>query len=303
MMTYSLESADRTLGRESALEAALARRGWQPDGMGWRLPLRGGAARLEEIGRCDWWRQFQLSGGAIARIAAKRVLADNARLFGPGKWVVRPGRRPICRIDVPDELRGSARENFDSDAPDPLDAWAGAATSAAIGQAESGADADARIEARVEEITEAGWSASVDNGQLHVNLETRGGYRQLALERDPVAGVKLATDLVEMQGLDDACLEAMALLANEANARLPLVRFAIHSRAGRAALGAEVGFGRTLVGGTWLVAALCVLETAVSLTARELESLRDTELATLLLAASGGRESCDQEKEERDDDR
>jgi hypothetical protein len=96
----------------------------------------------------------------------------------------------------------------------------------------------------------------------------------------------------------------MALLANEANARLPLARFAIHSRDGRATLGAEVGFGGTLVGGTWLVAALCVLETAVSLTARELESLRDTELATLLLAASGGRESCDtRKKEERDDDR
>jgi hypothetical protein len=80
-------------------------------------------------------------------------------------------------------------------------------------------------------------------------------------------------------------------LAHEANARLPLVRMAVVASPKCMTLRAEVSFGSALITGSLLLHSLHVFETAVGLTAREFEALRDVELARLVLSAAAMRNS------------
>ena len=84
---------------------------------------------------------------------------------------------------------------------------------------------------------------------------------------------------------------AMLLFAQEANARLPLVRMAITEHSASHLLRAEVSFGTALASGSLLLHALQALEAAAGHTARELEALRNVELAQLLLRAAAVRNS------------
>jgi hypothetical protein len=143
----------------------------------------------------------------------------------------------------------------------------------------------------VGELKQAGWSASVDDGQAVVHLQMPGVYRQLRLEHDQPAGVKLAADLIDLSDLEDECLRAILLLAQEANARLPLVRMAVAESPKCITLRAEVSFGIAQISGSLLLHALHVFESAVALTARELEALRDAELVRLVLSAAAERNS------------
>ena len=77
----------------------------------------------------------------------------------------------------------------------------------------------------------------------------------------------------------------MNRLARAANARLPLVRLAIDEPNQPTVLRAEVHLGSVPILGAWLTVAVEVISTAVALVARELEALRDPELAQLVLAA------------------
>jgi hypothetical protein len=146
-------------------------------------------------------------------------------------------------------------------------------------------------EALCEEIKLGGWSASIDDGQLHVNVQIPGAYRQLAVEHDACAGARLVAEMIELGPLAEVSAAAVARLAREANLRLPLVRMSIRDGDSRLCLRAEVSFGAAVVGGSWLLAALAMLETAIAETAREFESLRDGEVARLVLAATAAR-SC-----------
>lgn len=290
MNTSHVEIADRLVAEERTVESALARCGWRHKHPScWRLPTERGDAELEEIEFTDQWRQFQLRGGAVGKSTAERTFWDNARLFGPAKLVARSDSWPVCRLDLPIELKGSNGDwgdlDFHSAVQDPHESWARNVTAAATGRVGDVAAVDFSVEATADEIRQAGWFASVDEGELHVNLQTHGAYRQLAIERDPLSGIKLFTELIALDGLGESCVRAILVLAQEANARLPLVRFAIPDRPGRSTLRVEVSFGGA-PGGAWLLAALGVLETAVAATVREMESLRDPELASLLLAAT-----------------
>lgn len=288
--------ADALTPDELPLRSALADCGWQTDGQrSWRLSTRHGDALLSEAGDRDSWRQYRLVGGAVPKPACNLVLHDNYHLFGPAKLVVRAGGPPVCRLDVPDGLEKSSAGlpwgDHGLDALDAYAAWAEAVSACATGDYGQDRPASLPDESVADELQRAGWSTSWDDGLLHVHVQLPGVYRQLAIEHRPPVGVKLATELVRLDGLDDQCVEAMLVLAAEANARLPLVRMAIEDGTEGGALRAEVGFGRRLIAGALLAAALDAVETAVAMTARELEALCDPELARLVSAAAAARDS------------
>jgi hypothetical protein len=229
----------------------------------------------------------------MPRSNSSRVLEDNARLFGPVKLVSRPERDPICRADVPETLTGDCGGAMCAGGElqilNAASRWAAALTACVTGEHEM-VQWDAELErSAADELKQAGWSASLDNERLHVHLQLPGVYRRVAFERDTKSGVKLATELVALDGLEDDCIRAIKLAANEANSRLQLVRLAISGPARNRALRAEVGFGAALIPGELLLWSLHAFETAAALCVRELEALCDRDLARLLLAAAAVR--------------
>lgn len=287
---------------EPTLESALSVCGWEQHGQTcWRLATSCSESWLTEIAYRDQWRQFELSGGATPQSTSARVLQENHRLFGPAKLVARGDGSTICRLDLPDELAASTGELRDTgdvwQVLHPQVAWAQAVTACATGCYES-ANSDKASEvaavsdlAIADELKRVGWSTSIDGGRMVVHVQLPGVYRQMAVERDDLAGVKLAVDLIDLANLEEASTQAMLELAGEANVRLPLVRLAVAESSPSATLRAEVSFGATLIPGTMLLHSLHVLEAAVALTVQELEALRDAELARLVLAARAVRSS------------
>jgi hypothetical protein len=281
---------------EQTIEAALARYWERPSPSEWRRQTQHGECALAEIAHRDRWRQFQLSGGWIQHSDSSCVLERNAKLFGPVKLIIRPPSDAVCRVDVPETLAVGGGHTMWSDGQlqfeDAAARWAAAVTACATGERVAPRWNDDVAGAAADELKQAGWSASLDEGQLYVHLQLPGIYRQLAFERDAKTGVKLATELVELTGLDDVCIRAMKLVANEVNARLPLVRLAISGSSRRRALRAEVGFGAALIPGAMLLWSLHAFETAAALCVREFEALCVPALARLVLAAAAARESA-----------
>jgi hypothetical protein len=290
MKTQVETSPKQAAAGEASLELALADAGWQfPGAATWKLKTKRGEARLEEIAHRDTWRQFELSAAALPHSTNHRLLHINHRMIGPAKFVARKHNAPVCRLDVPDELADAASYSFTfvaENRPKACAAWAQAVTEIATGNFASARTAvtDAAITA---EIKQAGWSVADDNGHAVIHLQLPGIYRQLVVERDKCIGIRLAVNLLDLVGLSDDCLRAVSLLALAANTRLPLVRMAISKdpKSKSAKLQGEVSFGSALATGSLLRHALEVLETAVALTAREFDSLRDPELARRVVEA------------------
>lgn len=267
--------------------------GWQPfEGGGWIHSTTGGDAFIRQTTEAGEWTQFELQTNLLPPPRPTEILAVNGRLFGPLKFVV-AGDGSVCRIDLPRHFPSVTRElDFGSDGSGfemparqtPLQAWAAAVTIAATGRRpnEQAMIADERL---LELVTDAGWSASLDEGQLNVHVQLPGLYGQLYLEPTDRAGGMLAADLLPLDGVDGDRLQAVMCLANAANRRLPLVRLAVSEDTSPRVLRAEVHVGCAPIPDEWVLVALEALEAAVSLVARELKALRDPELATLVLAA------------------
>jgi hypothetical protein len=276
---------------EPTLEAALSACGWeQSEPTCHRLHTRSGPAFLLELPQRDRWRQFYLSGGKTPVSSNSRLLHDNHRLVGPAKLVDGPGDCSICRLDVPDDLTGTigttlARSD-DTNMLDPHLAWAQAVSSVATYRSRRPTTRRVSNAQLAAQLQQAGWSVSADDDRLSVHFQLPGVYRQLTIEQNDRAGVTLAVELIDLTDVADDCLRAMLLLANAANARLPLVRMAVAESSTRITLRAEVNFGARFIGGSFLLQSLHAIENAVGRTARELEALRDVELARLVLSAA-----------------
>jgi hypothetical protein len=280
---------------DSALERFLEPFGWEPDGPGqWVHDTPHGPAVLWHLVEVGDWRQFALEGGAVPRMATKQVLAENSRLFGPVKLVARTGRHTLCRADLPEEFAGLARERSveltgaaggSLTSQDPRHAWASAVTAVATGEFRGLCESSPPDEAVADRLGQAGWTTSLDDGCLNVHLHMPGLYRQVSVEIEDGLGAIVATDLLPLDGVKGSWRKAAVHLAHQANVRLPLVRYAIKQGTGPPVLRAEVHLGSAPVSGVWLPTALEAIETAVTLTARELQALRDRELAELVLAA------------------
>jgi hypothetical protein len=263
---------------------------WVPAGARqWTRETENGQAVLRHVGDGGDWQQFHLRGGAVRRPNANGTFVVNDRLYGPVKFVTAPKRTPFCRADLPTEFSRIGRQSHggleDLTASDPLDAWASAITACATGQTQGLVSPSPPDDRLVERLKAAGWSASLDEGQLHVHVHRPGLFRQVCLEPQVPAGMKLAADLLPLDGGNRRCRKAVLRLARAANRRLPLVRFAVTDHGGPRRLRAEVHMGCAPIPSGWLPAALEVVEAAISLVARELQALRDRELAELVLAA------------------
>ena len=289
---------------ELGLESALIDCGWeQRDPLRWRLSTARGESWLTEIAHRERWRQFELSGSASPQSTSAHALYENRRLRGPAKLVAQTDRPAICRLDVPDDLTGSASEWHDAadgwQQLNPQTLWARSITACASGsglpapndQDESGSSAAVNSDQTIaDELKRAGWSTSIDDGRFIVHVQLPGVYRQLRFEHDTRAGCRLTTELTELANLSESSIQAILAVAGEVNARLPLVRLAVDNSSPSVVLCAEVNFGATLIPGTMLLHTLHVLEAAVALTVRELEALHDDDLARLVVAAKSVRE-------------
>lgn len=291
MTTTSLWTSE-----EATLESALTEAGWQQqDELSFRLQTERGDALLEQIALHDEWRHLQLSGSAAPKSKKADVLQNNVNLFGPAKFVARTKRQPICRFDVPENLSGWVTHGGDWNGAlhtlDPFRGWAGVVTACVtdprnLRRFRGSFPPAADNESIAEEIRNCGWAATVDEGEIRIHMQLPGVFRQVRVEQIESTPVKVAADLVELKELSSDSLKAIDRLANEANGRLPLVRFAVKENGSNPVLRAEVHLGCALIPGAWLAASLEVIETAIALTARELEALRDPELAKHVQAAA-----------------
>jgi hypothetical protein len=282
----------------NSLKDCLEDCGWQQESFRrWTHPADGKQAILEQLEDCGDWRQYRLEGGAVPDSSRGRMFHDNHRLYGPVKFVAPPKRAPFCRVDLPKEFSPDYRSrhaelpgpDFEAlRAQDPRQAWSAAVTACVTGETAGLCEPPPVDTELVERLNDFGWPASNDDGQLQVHLHLPGLFRHVRIERQAGGGwpgTKIVADLLSLDGVSGLWRRAALHLAQAANRRLPLVRVALKTEAGLSVLRAEVHIGCAPVSGQWLPTALEVVETAVSLTARELQALRDRELAKLVLAA------------------
>jgi hypothetical protein len=253
----------------------------------WTLDTPHGPARLVELTEQANWRHFELRGGALRFPPPRRLFAENYQLAGPVKYRA-IGRQVACLADVPRATSGWDGHDVSMAHENPWQGWSRYITRLVRGEpveaVDEGLGAAIPLETALGELQSAGWSASMDGGRLLVHLQLPGAYRQVRIE-STVGGTCLAVDLLDYTGVSRLSLRAMARVAQGANARIPLVRLAVDERNQPTVLRAEVHLGRMPILGAWLSSAVDVLATAVALTARELEALRDPELAQVVLAA------------------
>ena len=133
---------------------------------------------------------------------------------------------------------------------------------------------------------------TLDGQRLLVHLTLPGLYQEIRVERCGSGHLLVAASLAGLAGLSAESRRAIDALAAEANARLPLVRYAVAAESQEQTLRAEVCLSSdcALVPGGWLATAVEVVEAAVTLSAREMQALRDPELANLVLAANAANE-------------
>jgi hypothetical protein len=213
-------------------------------------------------------------------------LEDNASLAGPAKFVAAPGRRlPICRCDVPREPTQDTLLPASAGDIDPWSLWARSVTSLASGA--RGAPGEALdVSSSANLLQQAGWVATAEADQVLVHVQRPGLFRQVHIEQTRDEGARISADLADLQGLCRSRRRAIMRLATAANRRLPLARFVTTRPPHSQVLRCEVHWGVSLVSGAWLIAAIEAVETAIVLTAREMQAaVRDTELARLMVAA------------------
>ncbi len=290
-MTQAMPATEQS---DQTLESALANHGWRADSVGtqWSLATPRGKAGLTDMGdRCGCHR-WRLRGGAVGAPARGTALQANHRLNGPCKFVEQAQGRPICRVDVPDEVahggplgfNSTAGRGFSTTVP-MFQSWAAALTQCAAGRTSDDAPAEIAPDELARELTRSGWSAQVEEDAVEVHIQLPGVFRKIHVQQQRASGAVVWTELAELEGLEPSSLEASLHLASEANTRLSLVRITHIPDARTAGLRAEVHFGRVLIP-AWLPTALEAVEATVALVARELQALRDPELAKLVLAAA-----------------
>lgn len=281
-----------------AFGVALRAHGWRPLRAGvWSLETPHGPAVLKQLRAGGDWLQFAVQGGLVPVISADRICAENFGLYGPLKFVTSSSGRASCRADVPKEFSQFGQRGHrgydvaaleDIGAGDARRCWAAAVTAAMTGDFVGLAAPPPPDKALVEHLNEAGWPASFDDDRLQVHLHLPGLFRSVCMVPQEPPGMKVCAELLPLDGVGGHWWKAAMRLARAANDRLPLVRLALSGETRSRALWAEVHVGCAPIPSGWLPTALEVVEAAVSLTARELQALRDRELAELVLASAAG---------------
>jgi hypothetical protein len=277
---------------ETSFSAELQRVGWRQDGAGADLfSLPDGSAEIRRVADHADWECFAMCGPSMQPPARHQLLPANSRLRGPLKWVAQGGRPPWCRIDIPKQFTPLGQRGWDQSdlrpTGTPSQAWAATVTAIASGRVPDGGASDLPLDKLTDGLQQAGWAASVDDGQLRIHIQMPDLYRDIRLEQHAASDVRIAATLVELSGVAALSRRAIFSFALNANSRLHLARLAVAS-AGRArSLRAEVALppcSACVLSGC-LVTAVEAVYTAVSLCAREMLALRDAALAELMLAS------------------
>jgi hypothetical protein len=285
-MTFQLQGSGDTAA------AGLLECGWQqaePGGGAFSLEAAGAVMRhVEDHAQ---WDSYALDASALPPPAIHRVLYQNSRLPGPIKWVARGDGAVACRVDIPKQWsalgKAWSRGATVSPADSPWRAWAASLTTVVTAESPAVEPHDLDLAPLVAGLQQAGWLASVDDGQLRVHVQMRDLYCDIRLEHCSPSELRVAATLADFTGLAVVSRRAIRSLALSANTRLPFVRFAVSSIGGKRVLRAEVAFSGSSarVLGEWLATAVEAVYTAVLLCAREMLALRDAALAKLVLAA------------------
>ena len=271
---------------EPNIGPALCQFGWQALQPGvWQRSTPRGPVRLERVAQHALWDYYAISSSVLPTVTRGRHLRDNVELAGPAKFVA-IGRNVICRCDVPSSLPAGKRTSVSSFDAAPVDAayWVRSinerVTDVPVAPVE---DVDLECVRRL--IDETGRTVSRDAARLLIHVQQPGAFCQIRFERDARRCWCFVADLLEVGNTRSRICRAATRLASEANRRLPGVRFVFAGRP-QSTLRCEVCFGRTMVPSDWLAAALEAVDTAIALTLRELQALRDPALARLFTAVS-----------------
>lgn len=273
----------------------------------WRVSLGNGAPvkatlRLDE----DWLcgeaavrsRRARRTCGGADRLW--RLLRTEGRLTGGAKYVWLPsadGGRVRARAEVPllvgtdgtlerrlidacAGLRAAVkpyrRKRGTGRAADPPDLFNGEADEEAH---EVAADLPTLC-------SEAGWPfVERTGGRLAVELETGRGFYQAMVEA--VDGtVRWGVELASLESPAPVCRRALGVLLLTANGLVRLARAAGRDDSGRVGVGFEVVLGRPVSAGEF-GHALSALSVATQLCGREVQILRDSDLASTYLSVRG----------------
>jgi hypothetical protein len=272
----------------SDISSVLPCLGWQEQGPSqWRRHTALGAAGLSCLHASSTWLRFTISGGYVTAPSAGRYLHHNGMLPAPVKFVRDRQGGVQCRVDVPQPALDTddGRPSNLSEGWEPLNFQLVRAVTQLVDGCESSAGSAFDPEQVVDQLTQLGRSASRDGQRALVHVGLPGAFGQIRCEQDARIGPRLAADLLTLEVGSTRLHRAAIRLAAEANRRLPLVRFAL-TTTHPTVLYCEVCLGRVTIPGAWLTVALETMETAMTLTLRELQALRDPTLAQLLLAVS-----------------
>lgn len=236
------------------------------------------------------WQTWSFTGiGRKQRGHHKTELLANQDLDGPFKVLRAATGELDYRADLPrDVIHAPAEMDFVSGTiSSPLMSWAKFVTASVSGQPladSSSTFTTDRIAALVEKLTQQGWVASADGDDIKVTIPLPSKFCEVAI-RQRGQEVRVTSEAVDLRGFEEQSLSAVQLFAEEANARLQLLRFAYAGDEGRRErILMEVRTSATGLDG-WLPSVLEVLRTAVQVCVRPMASLRDPSVAKLFLAA------------------
>jgi len=280
--------------RRLPLGDPMAKAGWSiaaADPLEFSLPTADGTIVLRGHLRTAGWMQFLATGDGVPAVAPAAVLRANANLAGPAKYVARSGMVSL-RFDVPlDILAADDPPDFTFGGRTLLETWAEDITAVLAPHDFKRADfVPVPAESIVQALEARQWVAAVDDdGQrVRVTQAVPGLFRHIFIASDR-HGTRVGTALIDLADWSDRCKAAAIAVAQTANDRLHLARFAFAP--GSSLLVAEVSLGAATVPGVWLDAALEAIGAAVATCGRELLALGDERLAHLVLEQCSSRSS------------
>ncbi len=274
-------SLDDLAENPQTITAALAGEAWaenEPDTF-----VHGQAAKLALMEQGPQWARYRLTTPTLRLPGLSAVLAENASLELPAKFISGTSDQVDCVVDVPLEALtqpDTQPDRFSQDSRCMAD-WSRGLTGALTETRSPVRHADSDLIAQ--SLGQLGWAASAEGESLKVHIQLPSVYRSVHIDPSEV-GYRISADLIPLADLSSTSAKAVRQLSLEANRRLPLVRFSEHVMTDPPRLLAEVNINVALVPGVWLMQALCAVEAAVTTTSRELLALRDPELAQIFLA-------------------
>lgn len=297
--TYQTRGTEFVVGETLKKCAAMV----EPTGKGsWDFILSNGSALLVSARADEGWLHLDapLDGGALGA-GAWRLLSLNRRLGGLAKLALPTGRRDAHlraeitldeEVDVARRLREACAgfkavsgvlhgEKLTTEAT----RYAKIETTATAAASDEAASDEAEKASELRRLCEeTGWRFNEKSAtKLAVELEARGVFHQVAVERRTGGVVSLSVELAGEEFFSEAFKRAAGELLLRASAAIKLVRASVDEGEGRASAGFEVVFPSAPCAAEF-GHALAALAVACGLCGREAAAMRDERVAERYLS-------------------